>query len=59
MDKIKCNNCGCILDTNTHYHLLFCSCGKVGVDGGEDYVRILGWKDDWSYVIKDKEEDEK
>lgn len=49
--------CETILSTNTGYKLRFCKCGAVGVDGGSDYVRILGYKENWDYV-KEKGENE-
>lgn len=48
--KVKCNKCGETLDTDTNYKLVWCSCGSVGVDGGEHYIRVLGWKENWDYV---------
>lgn len=48
--KIRCKLCNNILDTNTDYDLVYCSCGAVAVDGGDEYHRIIGWKNAWEYV---------
>ena len=37
-NAIKCNFCGDIIES-THVHdFKYCSCGKVAVDGGHDYL---------------------
>jgi len=39
---IECSNCKDIIYSRAHYDFHYCSCGKVAIDGGFDYVRILG-----------------
>ena len=38
-NKIKCNYCGDIIVSENRHDFKFCSCGKVAVDGGTDYLR--------------------
>ncbi|WP_432630594.1 DUF7695 domain-containing protein [Brotaphodocola sp.] len=39
VNKIKCNYCGDIIISKDRHDFKFCSCGKVAVDGGNDYLR--------------------
>ncbi len=38
----KCKNCGGEIGLNTNSRLVFCQCGKLGVDGNGYYARIIG-----------------
>lgn len=49
----KCKKCGEEILTNTNSRLVFCKCGKLGIDGNEYYVRIIGKKND-SVIISKK-----
>lgn len=48
-NKIACLVCGDIIESTYQYDFKMCSCGKVGVDGGLEYMRRLGdqryWKE--------------
>lgn len=44
---IKCKKCGTKIFGNTHKKMTPCACGAVEVDGCEDYVRVLGNKEDY------------
>lgn len=48
----KCKNCGDEIGVNTSSRLVFCKCGKLGVDGNEHYVRIIGEKSDSEIVLR-------
>lgn len=48
--------CGTHIKTNTGYKLTYCECGAVAVDGGDTYVRILGYKENWDYVEEGENE---
>lgn len=54
MRCVKCLLCGDVLSLDTNYKLLWCSCSSVGVDGGKDYYRILGFKENYD-VVEEKE----
>ena len=39
MSAIKCKHCGDVI-TSTHvYDFKYCKCGKVFIDGGDEYLR--------------------
>lgn len=43
----KCKKCGDKIPGNTNKNLTTCKCGALGVDGCEDYVRLIGNEKDW------------
>ncbi len=47
----RCIHCGDKIFWNTHKKLISCSCGKISVDGCEDYIRILGNKEDYKCIL--------
>lgn len=51
--KIKCKKCGDIIESLSHYDFRKCSCGACAVDGGDDYFRVLGNKDDFEIIPKE------
>lgn len=38
----RCKKCGDEIYWNTHKRVIYCKCGALGVDGCEDYIRLLG-----------------
>ena len=38
-NRIKCNTCGDIIESTYTHDFVSCSCGRVSVDGGKDYLR--------------------
>ena len=46
-NQIKCNHCGDVIESYSVHDFKFCSCEKVAVDGGKEYLRRLGHKEDW------------
>ena len=48
--KIKCKHCGDIIQSKHRHDFVTCSCGAIAIDGGTDYARITGNKEDWEYV---------
>ena len=36
---IKCKSCGDIIESENAHDFKFCSCKRVAVDGGHDYLR--------------------
>ncbi len=49
---IKCKKCGDEIYWNTHKKMTPCKCGAVEVDGCEDYVRVIGKKEDYEEIKK-------
>ena len=47
VNRIKCKHCGDVLTSETRNDFKMCSCGKVGIDGGEDYLRRLGYPENY------------
>lgn len=40
-NKIRCKNCGDIIESFSTYDHKMCKCGQCGVDGGKDYLQRL------------------
>lgn len=49
---IKCKKCGTEIYFNTHKKMTPCECRAVEVDGCEDYVRVIGNKEDYEQIQK-------
>lgn len=48
VNKIQCNKCGDIIESKTVHDFKFCKCGAVAVDGGLEYLRRCGYKEDFT-----------
>lgn len=55
MAKIKCNNCGDILEGDKKGTYISCSCGKCAIDETPYYYRLIGNFEDYE-MIEPKEE---
>ena len=51
-NRIKCKKCGEIIESMSRHDFKFCKCGAVAVDGGKDYLRRIGSKDDYEELIE-------
>ena len=54
-NKIKCKKCEDIIESLDVHDFKWCSCGTVAVDGGREYLRRVGNKEDFeelSHFIK-------
>ena len=51
-NRIKCKKCGEIIESTCRHDFKFCKCGAVAVDGGKDYLRRVGSKDDYEELIE-------
>lgn len=38
-NKIKCKNCGDIIESKNVHDFKWCACGNCAVDGGRDYIK--------------------
>ncbi len=57
-NKIKCKKCGEIIESAYRHDFKFCKCGAVAVGGGKDYLRRVGYEEDYeelSEIEKDKD----
>ena len=41
VNKIRCKNCGDIIESKTVHDFKTCKCGNVSVDGGKEYLNEL------------------
>ena len=46
-NKIRCLRCGEVIESISIHDFKFCKCGAVAVDGGHDYLRRCGNREDW------------
>ena len=51
-NRIKCKKCGENIESTSRHDFKFCKCGAVAVDGGKDYLRRVGNKDDYEELIE-------
>lgn len=45
-NRVMCVNCYDVIESKYRHDFLMCKCGKIGVDGGLDYLRRLGEPED-------------
>jgi len=58
-NKIKCKKCGDVIESTYRHDFKFCKCGAVAVDGGKDYLRRLGYEEDYEELSEIENEDKK
>ena len=46
-NRIRCLKCGDIIESLTVHDFKWCSCGHCAVDGGGEYIRRCGKREDW------------
>lgn len=46
-NMIRCKKCNDIIESVSRHDFKFCKCGAVAVDGGKDYLRRSGKREDW------------
>ena len=46
-NRIKCTHCGDIIESTNTHDFKFCSCGRVAIDGGKNYLKRSGNINDW------------
>lgn len=47
VNKIRCKKCGEVIESIDRHDFKFCQCGAVAVDGGTDYLKRSGNREDW------------
>lgn len=40
--RLRCIKCGSIIESLSRHDLRKCSCGKISIDGGDDYCKMSG-----------------
>lgn len=59
MSKIlKCKKCGDIIQSKHRHDMVWCKCHSIAIDGGDDYFRWAGNKDDIEVYVPESEKDE-
>ena len=54
MGKIRCRNCGMVLESRTLHDIVYCDCeNKTFVDGGQDYLWCGGVNMNLIEVLED------
>lgn len=55
VNKIRCNKCGDEIESIDRHDFKYCKCGAVAVDGGKDYLRRCGNREDWEELSQTEE----
>lgn len=50
VNAIRCKNCNTIIYSRAEHDFHWCPCGRCAVDGGFDYFKIVGNREDWEVV---------
>ena len=58
-NRIKCLKCGDIIESFSVHDFKYCSCGACAVDGGKDYQRRVGWREDWEELSEVADDNER
>ncbi|MBQ6267829.1 MAG: hypothetical protein IJK64_08675 [Clostridia bacterium] len=56
-NRIQCRRCGKIIESLHRHDFRRCACGACAVDGGHDYLRRCGNRDDWAEMSEVEPED--
>lgn len=46
-NRIKCLKCGDVIESFHGHDFKYCKCKSVAVDGGKNYLRRLGERENW------------
>ena len=55
INKIRCRKCGDVIESTSVHDFKYCSCESVAVDGGHEYLRRLGNREDWEELSEIEE----
>ncbi len=59
INRIKCLKCGDVIESTSVHDFKWCSCGSCAVDGGHNYLRRVGNREDWEEQSVVRRKDEK
>ena len=59
VNKIRCKKCGDVIESFSVHDFKYCKCGAAAVDGGHDYLRRVGCREDWEDLSQCEDSDEK
>ena len=55
MSKIlRCKKCGDIIQSTHRHDMVWCKCGAVAIDGGDDYCKVSGNLDDMEFLVSER-----
>ena len=54
INKAKCKKCGDIIESKEVNDFKRCTCGSIAIDGGQEYIKRVGNKDDIIELAKFK-----
>ena len=54
-NAIRCKKCGEVIESKYIHEFKWCACGAVAVDGGHEYLRRCGSKEDWEELSETAE----
>ena len=57
-NTIRCKKCGEVIESKSRHDFKWCKCGACAVDGGTDYLRRVGYRNNWEEMSEFKEIDE-
>lgn len=57
VNKIRCKRCNDVIESTHRHNFMVCKCGAVAVDGGTDYLKRSGNREDWEELSEYKEVD--
>ena len=57
-NAIRCRHCGDVIESRHVHDFQRCSCGRVAVDGGMEYCRLLGDPCDMELLCEYAEDDD-
>ena len=53
-NMVKCNHCGSVIESVYRHDFVWCSCKKVAVDGGTEYLRrVFSMPSDYTEMSKE------
>lgn len=52
----KCKKCGTEIEGNTHKRYTPCNCGAIAIDSCEDYIRMIGDKQNILELYRDEKD---
>lgn len=47
VNKVRCNKCGDVIESETRHDFKWCKCKSMAVDGGHDYLKRVGVPGSW------------
>lgn len=53
-NAIRCKLCGDVIESKHVHDFVTCSCGACSVDGGHDYLRRCGNRENWEEMFETK-----